>query len=204
MNHLHWPTIKAKVREAILVLPHFFKNPVQGMRALPQWEWPETLILQALFAASCAVLGKLIERDFIGLLLSLVIAPIAFILCVAIGTGFFYYVFKFFFAREVPFRQIYMHVLFAAIPTLIVSIIASLIPPIMLLGVVGTMILLGVGFVANFQLPARKVRNMLLGLLALYTVFWVISLVGTSTKQKSIRVRATPESLDILEKELSE
>src|SRR6185312_15116339 len=103
MRNFDWPLIKAKLREAILVLPHFFKNPVQGMRTLPHWEWPETLILQALFAAACALIGSAIERDLLGMVTGVVLAPIAYMLMITIGAGFFYYIFKFSFQREIPY-----------------------------------------------------------------------------------------------------
>jgi hypothetical protein len=203
MKNIDWSLIKFKLREAALTLPHFFKNPVQGMRALPHWEWPETLILQALFAAACSVVGNILERDLIGIFTGLFIAPIASILMVTIGAGFFYYVFQFFFQREVPFRQVYQHVLFASIPTLIVGIVAFMLPPVLLVGAAATAMLLYVGFVSNFMLPPLKVRNLLAGIFAVYAVFWIVTLINSSHRHKSMRQKATPESLDILEKELN-
>jgi len=132
--NIDWVQIKTKLREAVLVLPQFFRNPVQGMRTLPSWEWPEILILQAAFAAGCSFLANLLQRDILGIFTGIIIAPLTLALLSAIMTGIFYYVFKFYFEREVPYRQIYIHVLFASIPIVIVSIAAFLVPPITISG----------------------------------------------------------------------
>ncbi len=203
MKRINWSHIKEKLRTAILVLPNFFRNPVQGMRTLPDWEWLEILILQAIFAAGCSILSNLLERDFFGMITGIIVAPITFLIMSGIATGIFYYVFKFYFDREVPYRQIYIHVLFASIPILIVSTVAFLIPPILLLGAAATVLLLFVGFVSNFHIPEKPLRNLLLGILSVYLLFWAFTLIGNTSKHKTLRQKATPESLDILEKELN-
>ncbi len=202
MMSINWPIIRAKLKEAVLVLPHFFKNPVQGMRMLPEWDWPTMLILQGAFAAACAVIANLVERNFLGMITGIVIAPIVNYLFVAIGAGFFFYVFMFYFKREIPYRQVYLHVLFAALPIQIVTVVAAFLPPIFLIGAAATLFLLFVAFVEVFQMDRRKVRNLLGAMMIIYTVFWAAQLVRTSSKHQSLRMKATPESLDILEKEL--
>ena len=172
------------------------------MRMLPDWDWPTMLILQGAFAATCAVLANLIERNILGVFTGLIIAPIANILLVAIGSGVFFYVFMFFFKKEISFKQIYLHLLFAAIPVQVVVIVASLVPPIFLVGAAATFALLFVAFVDVFHLDRQKSKKLLIGLMVVYTIFWAISLVRMSSKHERMRIKATPESLDILEKEL--
>lgn len=202
MTHINWEIIRAKLREAVLVLPHFFKNPPQGMRTLPDWEWPTILILQAAFAAACGILANLVDRDLIGMVTALVISPVSSLLMLAVGAGFFYYTFMFFFNREIPFRQICVTMVFAAIPVHIVMIVAGIVPPILLIGAAAMMLLLFVAFVERFHLDRKKVRGLLGGLFALYLVFWGVQLAKTTTKHKNLRQIATPESMDTLENEL--
>jgi hypothetical protein len=203
MMNINWPSIRAKLREAILILPHFFKNPVQGMRTLPDWDWPTILILQGAFSAACALLANLVERDIFGMITGLVIAPVANYLMVSIGAGLFFYTFMFFFQREVPYRQIYVHLIFAAIPVQVVMIVAGYMPPILLLGAAAMMMLLYVGFTENFHLDRPKLKKLLLGLICLYALFWAVQIVRITSKQKGMRLKATPETLDILEKEFN-
>jgi hypothetical protein len=202
MTNINWPIIRAKLKEAVLALPHFFKNPVQGMRMLPEWDWPTMVILQGAFAAACGVLAALIDRNIIGMFTGIIIAPIVNILLVGIGAGFFFYVFMFYFKREIPYRQVYLHVLFAAIPIQIVTVVATRLPPIYLVGAAATLLLLFVAFIDVFQMERKKTRNLLGALMVIYTIFWAVQLVRISSKHQSLRMKATPESLDILEKEM--
>ena len=202
MNSIHWADLKQRIREDIVVLPHFLRNPVQGMRALPHWEWPTLLILQGAFAAACAVLGNLLERDWLGVVVGLVLAPLLNILITGIAAGFFYYLFIFAFRRDVPYRQIYLQVAFASIPMVILNMVAFLLPPLVLLGSATTLILLYVGFIAGFHIPAKPIRNLFIGIFLLQALYWCFQQVQTSTHHKSLRQRATPETLDILEREL--
>lgn len=202
MKPIDWNILRAKLKEGILVLPHFSKNPVQGMRTLPAWDWPTMLILQGALAAACAVIGNLLERDVFGMLTGLVLAPIASVVVVAVGSGFFYYTFMFFFRREIPFRQIYLHLIFASIPIQLVAMAAPIVPPIILIGVAAAMFLLFIGFTDNFHLDRVKVKKLLIGLGVVYAIFWATQFISYSNKHDRMRLKATPESLDILEKEL--
>ncbi len=202
MTNFDWPLLRARLKEGILVLPHFFKNPVQGMRLLPDWDWPTMLVLQGAFAAACAVIGNLLERDILGVFVSLVLAPLASLVVIAVGSGFFYYTFLFIFKREIPFRQIWLHQIFAAIPVLLTAVAATIIPPVILIGVAAAMYLLFIGFTENFHLERIKVKKLVIGLGAIYALFWATQFVSYSNKHDHLRLKATPESLDILEKEL--
>lgn len=202
MRNIDWVHLRARLKEGILVLPHFFKNPVQGMRTLPDWDWPTMLVLQGAFAAACAVIGNLLERDIIGMFTGIILAPLASIVVLAVGTGFFYYTFMFFFRREIPFRQIYLHLIFAAIPSQLTAVAATVVPPIILIGVAASMYLLFVGFTDNFHLEREKVKKLVIALGVIYGIFWAAQFVSYSNKHDRMRLKATPESLDILEKEL--
>lgn len=161
------------------------------------------LVLEGAFAAICGVIANLIERNILGMITGIVIAPIAHLLVLAIATGFFFYTFMFFFKREVPFRQIFLTLMFAAIPLQVVNVAVHLIPPLVLVGLAATLFLLFVGFVDNFHLDRAKVSKMLVGIMAIYAIFWAIQLVRLTSKHERLRIKATPESLDILEKELN-
>lgn len=173
------------------------------MRTLPDWEWPEMLILQGAFAAACALIGNIIDRNILAMITGIVIAPLANLIATGIGAGFFYYSFKFFFQREIPFRQIYLTLVFATVPLLIVNIVAQIIPPIVLIGCVAMMMLLYIGFTDNFHLERARIKKLLIGLTLLYVLFWALALVRTTSRHQGMRLKATPESLDILEKELN-
>jgi hypothetical protein len=119
-------------------------------------------------------------------------------------SGFFYYAFLFVFKQTTSFRQIFTHLLFASIPVLLVSILSPLVPLIGLVGLGAACLLLIIGFTSNFGLPLKKVRNLLFGMFLTYAALLVIQMITWRGGKESLRVKATPESLDILEKELKE
>lgn len=202
MTH-NWTEIKAKVREAALTLPHFFRNPIQGMRNLPNWDWYELLILPPAFALGCGMLKNMIDRDLIGFFLDIVISPVASVVVTGLVAAWFYYGFKFMFHVEVPFRAIYTHVVFAAIPTQVTNIATKYLPPINILGLAMSIYLLHTGFTHNFSLDHRKLKKLFTALFSVFCLYWAVQLFKTHYRSDALRTKATPESLDILEKELS-
>lgn len=203
MKNINWVLIRARLQEALLVLPHFFKNPIQGMKTLPAWDWPTIIILQGAFAAICAILTSAVARNLLGMFTGIIIGPITQLLLISISAGFFYYVFLFFFKRDIPYRQIYLTLVFAAIPAIIVNIVSPILPPAPILGGAASLGLLYVGFVNNFYLDRIKIRNLLGALMVIYCATWAVQLFKSSSRFERMRERATPESMDILEKELN-
>lgn len=203
MSMYNWVDIKAKLKEAILALPHFFKNPVQGMKQIPNWEWPETLILQGAFALACGEMKNVIERDVIGFFTDIVLSPLAAYVVTAIAAGVFYYLLRFFFQREADYRTIYLHIVFAGIPAQISYIVTKFFPPVNLLGLAVAIYLLHVGLVFRFQIDGQKLKKIFLGVFALFVIWWGFQIYTVNFRRESLRQKALPESLDILEKELS-
>jgi len=199
-----WVRFRHSLHQAIHTLPHFLKNPVEGMRQLPDWDWPTLMTLQAGLAAISGLLGGLVERHILSAIVAVFILPIVANAVNFIMSGFFYYVFMFAFRTHTDYRRIYIHLLFASLPVLLVSILSPLVPLVGLVGLGAACLLLIVGFSHNFGFPIKKVRNLLFGLFLVYAAMLVIQLITWHGGKEKLRVRATPESLDILEKELKE
>ena len=195
-------TFKESFLQALLALPHFLKNPIQGMRDLPDWEWPILLALQGALALVCGVLSAILSRSILMIFTSIIISPLSAVLTSLILSGFFYYTFLFLLRREVSFKGVYTHILFASIPVLLTNIAAPVIPFIGLLGVASAAFLLYVGFTSNLYLPEKKVRYLLMGLVAFYVLAVVLQTVRFYEPEHRRHIKATPESLDILEQEL--
>jgi hypothetical protein len=199
-----WVRFRHSIHQAVRTLPHFLKNPVEGIRQLPDWDWPTLITLQAGFAGICGFVGGLAEKHVLSAIVSFFILPIVANAVNFIMSGFFYYVFLFFFHAHVDYRRTFTHLLFASIPVLIVSILSSFVPLVSLVGLGAACLLLIVGFSYNYGLPIKKVRNLLFGLFLTYAAILLVQMISWRGGKEKLRVRATPESLDILEKELKD
>jgi hypothetical protein len=188
--------------QALLALPRFLKNPIHGMRDLPEWDWPVLIALQAALGLVCGLLAAILSRSLIMIITSIFIAPLSSLAVNFIFSGFFYYTFLFVFRQEVNFKLIFTHLLFASIPVLLCNIVAPLIPPIGFLGVAASALLLYVGFRENVHADEKKLRVLLIGLVVFYLLTVIAQMIRFHHPNSDLKIRATPESIDILEKEL--
>ncbi len=202
MSTYSWPVIKAKLAEAVLALPNFFRNPVQGMRQLPAWEWPELIILQCGFALGCATLKNIVDRDIIGLFVDLVVAPVSAVVVIGTISLVFYYGFKHLHNREVGLLPLYTNMVFAAIPFQVTNILSKYVPPINLIGLAAALMLLHVGLVSNFQVQPRRLKNWFIAIFSVFLLSWVVQLVSTHYKRDSMKAKFSPEDIKILEQEM--
>jgi hypothetical protein len=194
---------KHRLKDAGRHLLKFAKNPVEGMRFLPDWDWPFLLTCQAIAAATSGVVAGIIAGSFTRAIIGLLVVPISNALLSAAVAGFFYYTFIYVFRRPAPYSRIYVHIVFAQLPALCLNAISPLLPPLIILGPLAAGLLLLVGFVDNLGLEKKPVLKMLAGLYAVFFIFWVFNSISNKRQVESFRNQATPESLDILEKELN-
>jgi hypothetical protein len=188
--------------QALYALPRFLKNPIQGIKDLPEWEWPVVLALQAALGLVCGLLAALLSGSVLLIITSIFIAPISTVVMNLILSGFFYYTFLFFFKIEVSYKLIVTHLLFASFPVLVSNIIAPLVPLIGVLGVIASAYLLYIGFRANLNADEKRLRILMGGLVVIYILSFAGQMVRFHQPDQTMKTRATPESLDILEKEL--
>lgn len=170
---------------------------------MPAWDWPTILILQGAFAAACAALTGIVGRSLGGAFFGLIFGPVIQIVLIGVGAGFFYFLFSLYFKREIPYRQIYLTMIFAAIPALLLNIVSPVLPLATLIGLAAAAGLLYVGFVDNFYLDRVKIRNILVALLVLCAISWGASVFKTSRGREALQEKATPESMDILERDFN-
>lgn len=201
---INWKFIKDEIFDSLKVLLDFAKNPVQGMKTLPEWKWPRLLILMGAFAAICGVLRGVVNRSFLEMVSGVLVYPVSALLMIAIFSGLFYYIFLFFYKRQLSYHRIYTNFTFAVLPSVLLSTVSYLVPPITLLGSAVTGLLLVVGFVDNFRLPKKAVTKLIAGLFLIYVIIWIFSTINFQQKKEEFRMKALPESLDILEKELNQ
>ena len=203
MKSYDWQNVRLRLSEALRFVPQFARHPVRGMRALPDWDWPTILILQAALAATTGSLSSLIARNWTLMVTSLVVAPVTYVVVNAAVAGVFYGLSKVMFKRDVPFRQIYLSSVLASAPGHLILVLSALFPPLMLVGAVAWAILIYQAFTVKFHLPRAGVRNLLALFLVIYAGLTVRQFLNTKSHRVYLKERASPESLDILEHEIN-
>jgi hypothetical protein len=199
---LNWAKYKERLREIILFLPNFFKSPINGMKTLPNWDWLTIISLQVLFAATVGLLSGLIMGTWISIVFQPFTSSLSALFIGFSGAGLFYYFVLFYLNRKVDFLRLYTMVALATLPMIALRILSIVGPPVTLIGFAITCLLCSVGLVENFAIE-RKVAIRLLGsIYALFAIVWATGVIVSSRDKVEMKHEVTPETLDILQKEL--
>jgi hypothetical protein len=199
-----WNEIKIRIKEVLSFLPAYLKNPLEGIKHVPSWDWWTVIILEILLGAICGALSGVVSRHILAIFGGLIVEPITSLLVSVVVSGIMYYACLFLLKTELDFKRVFIVVVLAKLPAEILSVISPVAKPITLLGIVATTVLLIVGFTENFMLDKKKVSQIVGTLAGVLILFWFYSLV---TEISSTRIKVqdyTPESLDQIHKELSE
>jgi len=202
---LNLDDINARIKELITFLPHFFKNPIEGIKHVPSWDWPTVIILESIVAAATSVLGGVVARHFLAILGGIFVGPIMGLLLSFIISGVIYYAVLFLMKTELEYRKVFIVVVLAKLPAHFLEIVAPLgRAPIHFLAIVITSSFLILGLVYNFMLERKKTFQIVSFLAGIALLMWAYTTVVDVTT-KNIKVQDyTPESLDQIHKELNE
>lgn len=151
----------------------FLKHPRDEIAKLPNWSWQELLLAHVLITATTGTLSGLVSKSFLSLLSGLILGPILTLITLSISALFFYYFFQIFARVTLPFRKLMTLLLLANLPFFIFQIVAVLVPPMILVGLAFTAVLLVIGFTANFSLDKKLVVQTMMGIYALLFVVWI-------------------------------
>jgi uncharacterized membrane protein len=194
--------IKKEILETIQVLIEFFRNPILGMQNLPDWSWAKMVFLTGAFSASCGVLSGIAAGDFFILINGFFAFPFATLLAIGVFSGLFYYIFMYFFKRELSYRKIFENLVFAALPAQVLNILVHHIPPMTLLGGAVSLLLLIVGFSANFGLPRNSLIKLMAGIFLVHVLIWVSQSITHFHQKEELRKLHRPKAAEeILKKE---
>lgn len=196
--------LKQKLISSLKDLQHYLKNPAAVIRNPPDWDWPQSLVLLGTLAAGAGVLTAIVERRPLGIILGIIFLPITAAITTLITAGVLFYLFQYLFKKHVGLLQLFRIVILAGLPVLALSIAAPLFPPIILVGTFIWAYLMYVAMVDNLGADPRLTKRILIGVCVVYALFWAHNTIHWEKGRQAFRDNATPESLDILEKELKE
>lgn len=167
------------------VLLRFLRHPMTEIKNLPQWNWGRILALHIAVTAVVSVLAGIIERKLnLSVIFGVFFSPLLTLITLGIMTLFFYYCFQIFANLTVSVRQLFTVILFASIPQMFLRILEGYVPPITLVGMAFTALLLMVGFVENFGLPRKLVIRLIGILYAILFTIWIFNQINSSAMEK--------------------
>jgi hypothetical protein len=199
-----WTDIKGRTLEILGFLPDFLKNPVEGIKRVPSWDWPTAILLEILLSIVTGVLAGIVSRSFIGVLFGLIVVPITGVILSFILAGLFYYGCLFIMKTQVEFRKIFIIVVLAKIPSQLLGILSPLINFVTLFSIIVTALLLIVGISENFMLERKKVSQIVGTVAGIAMLVWLYSTVVNVTSNRIKVQEYNNDSLDQIHKELSE
>lgn len=183
----------------------YFKNPLHALKNVPNWNFLTILCVQITFSV---VVGFVSDRltEFV-LFKDIWFFPISSVVTALLGSGFFYFLFLVLFDRELPFLKLYSVVFLSHIPFLFLRLFKVWIAPIELIGFMATSALLTVGFVENFQLPKKRMIQIIGALFTIYFLVWTTQQILNSKKSVDARKHLESdiefESIDQIQKEMN-
>jgi hypothetical protein len=180
------------------VILQFLRHPVAQMRQIPDWTWTRLLLVLIVLASGTGVLAGFLEKKIIlSIIAGLIFTPIISGIYMLVASVFFYYLFQIFADKTVSFKHLFTVILFANIPQLLLNIVAGYLPPISLVGMLFTALLLSVGFVENFQLPKKMVLRMVAVLYVIFFVIWIWGRISNSKIDSTWHEQSTPQAPEV-------
>jgi len=199
-----WDDIKGRIKELVGFLPQYLKNPVEGIKRVPSWDWPTVILLEILISAITGVLSGIVARHFLAIIFGLILAPVMGLVLSFIISGIIYYACLFILRTEVEFRRVFVIVVLAKIPSQILGIIIPLIKFVTLVSIIVTGLLLIVGISENFMLERKRVSQIIGSIACFALLYWLYTMVLDVTTNRIKVQDYTPDSLNQIHKELDE
>jgi len=158
---------------------------------IPDWSWQRLLLFQIVFTMATGALGGLISLHIFSIITQMILVPILTLITLSVSCLFFYYSFQIFADRTLGYRQLFGTVFFANIPFFIFQIVSIYLPPVSLVGLAFTAMLLVVAFVDRFMIPKKIVVRLIGALYVVFIAIWIGQKIEGSKMDKSWRAERT-------------
>lgn len=172
--------LQFKTKKSIVFLIWFFKNPIEEIKNLPDWSLRNLLIVHFLFSIFSGLLAGLVSVNKWNVLFGILIFPfISLILTVVLST-FFYYYFQVFEKKTASFVKLLTLTVFANFPFFILQIGSNYLPPISIIGLLFTGMLIIVGLTENFKMQKKRSIRLVGIIWFLILLVWIWNRISVS------------------------
>lgn len=180
------PSMIGQMKFDFRFILEFLKNPVQNVSRLPLWSWKKTVVISILLSMITGTLNGLIPPNIYNVAFGLLFMPVIILILTHILSGFLYYYFQVFEKRTVDFMSLLKMVVLVNIPYLIIHSLTSLLPPLTLIGLAFSALLLVVGLTENFSLEKKRAIKLVSVLYIMVFVVWLWEKVDTGRLSRTI------------------
>lgn len=167
-------------------ISEFLKHPVDRMKMQPDWSWKRTVFIHILASVAAGVLNGLIPPNVYNIAYGLIFLPLITFVTSHILSGFFYYYFQVFEKRTVDFLALLHMVVLTNIPFLGLHILSSLVPPVTLIGLAFSALLLIVGLTDVFQLDKKRAIKLVATLYVMIFAVWLWEKIDVSRISRTL------------------
>jgi len=162
-----------EIKKDFLLILKFLKNPLNEISFPLPWSWQKSILYYAVISIAAGILNGLIPPNIYHIAFGLIFMPIITFVTSHILAGFFYYYFQVFEKRMVNFLEIFHLVILANIPFLLVHTLSSLVPPITLIGLAFSALLMIVGLTDKLNLNKKKSIQLVSLLYLMIFAVWI-------------------------------
>jgi len=199
-----WEKAKSRLRDIGFYLPMFFRSPVASIQRVPDWDFTNAILLLILVTIPSGILSGVISRNLMTILWGIFLLPVTSLVFTALIAAGFYYLFMAIFRVKVDPVKLFLTVVLASIPFMVIRIVVPVLPPLLPFGVLLSGLLLIVGFVDNFRLPRKQVMNLLGACFAVFMIFWIVQMIQSTGRRHDVSREIPADALQTLEKELEQ
>jgi O-antigen/teichoic acid export membrane protein len=179
-------TILQRLKVDFHFILEFLKNPVQNISKLPPWSWKKTVAINILISVAAGTLNGMIPPNIYNIAFGIIFLPIITFLLIHILSGFFYYYFQVFEKRTVDYLNLLRLVVLANVPSMILHSLTSLLPPLTLIGLAFSALLLIVGLTESFLLDKRRSIKLVSIIYIIVFVVWLWEKIDTRKLNRAV------------------
>lgn len=172
--------LQFKTKKSIVFLIWFFKNPIEEIKHLPEWSLRNLLIVHFVFSIFSGFLAGLVSVNKWNVLFGILIFPFISLILTLVLSTFFYYYFQVFEKKTMPFLKILTLTIFANFPFFILQIGSNYIPPISIIGLLFTGMLIIVGLTENFKMQKKRSIRLVGIIWFLILLVWIWNRISVS------------------------
>jgi hypothetical protein len=176
------------IRDTCESILKFLRHPIEQVKFIPDWSWRRVLISICVLSALSGFLKNLIIGSSLIAVLSIISNPILTLLMILTSCVFFYYSLQVFLNKTVDFKKLFVLLFFANLPLIFFQVLAEVIAPVTLIGLLFSCFITIVGIHENFGVE-KKWAFRIVG--AAYGVLFAVWIAG---QIKSLRLEEKFES----------